>query len=197
MTRTLSFAKTAVALAAVAFMLTQCANKKNVNQDGAPFDSAASKGKLPIAYVNVDTLLANYQFAKDANEELVKGQEDSRLKINSRAKQLQEDMALFESKMKNNAFLSRERAEQENNRLVTQQKELQELNQQLSNALLTKQQKFNEQLRDTVSKFLKTYAPAHHYQVVLSNNAVLYTADNYDITKEVLQQLNARYTKKK
>ncbi|MTK51926.1 OmpH family outer membrane protein [Paludibacter sp.] len=200
MTRTLSFAKTTVALAAVALMLTQCANKKN-NQDGAQFDSSLTKGKLPIAYVNVDTLLANYQFAKDANEELVKGQEDSRLKINSRAKQLQEDMATFESKMKNNAFLSRERAEQENNRLVAQQKELQELNQQLSNALLTKQQKFNEQLRDTVNKFLKGYAPAHHYQVVLSTNAmndnVLYAADGYDITKEVLQQLNTRYTKKK
>jgi outer membrane protein len=201
MTRTLSFAKTAVALTAVALMLTQCTDKKNNKVGGTPFDTAATKGKLPLAYINVDTLLANYQFAKDANEELVKGQEDSRMKVNSRAKQLQEDMANFESKMKNNAFLSRERAEQENNRLVAQQKELQEYNQQLSNALLTKQQKSNEQLRDTINKFLKTYGPAHHYQMVLSTNSmndnVLYAVDGYDITKEVIQQLNARYTKKK
>jgi len=166
-----------------------------------PFDTTTTKGKLPVAYINVDTLIANYQFAKDANEELVKGQEDSRMKVNSRAKQLQEDMANFESKMKNNAFLSRERAEQENNRLVAQQKELQEYNQQLSNALLTQQQKFNEQLRDTINKFLKRYAPARHYQIVLStssmNDNVLYAADGYDITKEVTDQLNARYSKKK
>lgn len=195
MTRTLSFAKVAVVLAAVALMLTQCANKKSNAQDGTQLEASA-KGKLPIAYVNVDTLLANYQFAKDANEELVKGQEDSRLKINSRAKQLQEDAAMFESKMKNNAFLSRERAEQEQNRILAQRKELEELNQQLSNALLTKQQKFNDQLRDTVNKFLKSYAPLHHYQVVLSNSSVLYAAESYDITKEVLQQLNTRYKKK-
>lgn len=200
MTKMLSFAKTAIALTAVALTFTQCA-KKGENQTGAPFDASQSKGKLPIAYVNVDTLLANYQFAKDANEELVKGQEDSRLKINSRYKQLQQDAALFESKMKNNAFLSRERAEQENNRLLSQRKELEDLNQQLSSALLSKQQKFNEQIRDTINKFLKSYAPSRHYQMVLSTNAmndnVLYAADGYDITKEVLQQLNNRYNKKK
>ena len=196
MTRSLSFATIVVGLTVATLIFTQCSNKKNNSAEGAPYDSSSAKGRLPIAYVNVDTLLANYQFAKDANEELVKGQEDSRLKINSKAKQLQEDAALFDSKLKNNAFLSRERAEQEQNRILTQRKELEELNQQLSNALLTKQQKFNDQLRDTVNKFLKMYAPAHHYQVVLSNASVLYTADPYDITKEVLQQLNARYKKK-
>jgi Outer membrane protein (OmpH-like). len=199
MTRTLSFATATVALAAVSLVFTQCANKKSNNPEDSQIEASA-KGKLPVAYVNVDTLLANYQFAKDANEELVKGQEDSRLKVNSRAKQLQQDASLFESKMRNNAFLSRERAEQEQNRILAQRKELEDLNQQLSNALLTKQQKFNEQLRDTVNKFLKVYAPAHHYQMVLSTNAmndnVLYAAPGYDVTKDVLQELNARYKKK-
>lgn len=197
MTKTLSFAKMAVVLAAVVLSFTQCANKKGANGKEAPIDPSCAKGKLPIAYVNIDTLLANYQFAKDANEELVKGQEDSRLRINTRAKQLQEDAALFDNKLKNNAFLSRERAEQEQNRILSQRKELEDLNQQLSNALMTKQQKFNEQLRDTINKFLKSYAPVHHYQVVLSNSTVLYAADSYDITKEVLQQLNTRYKKRK
>ena len=44
---------------------------------------------LPIAYVNIDSLLLNYTFAKNANEALIKKQEDSRLTVNARARQLQ------------------------------------------------------------------------------------------------------------
>jgi hypothetical protein len=37
-------------------------------------DSIAT-GKLPIAYINVDSLLLNYQFAKESNESLINKQE--------------------------------------------------------------------------------------------------------------------------
>lgn len=201
MNKPLLLLKTAIALSSAVLLFTQCSNKKSVPQDSIPFDTTVTKGKLPIAYINVDTLLAYYQLAKDANEQLLQGQEDSRQRINARARQLQEDMASFETKMKNNAFLSREKAEQENNRLVAKQKELQDLNQQLTNQLMAQQQRFNEQLRDTISQFLKSYCPAKHYQIVLSTNSmndnVLYAADGYDITKDVIKQLNERYAKKR
>jgi outer membrane protein len=200
MNKTVLTFKTFIALSCAVLLFTQCSTKKGNLQNLTQFDTTATKGKLPIAYINVDTLIAYYQLAKDANEELLQGQEDSRQRINVRAKQLQEDMASFETKMKNNAFLSRERAEQENNRLVAKQKELQDLNQQLTNQLMAQQQRFNEQLRDTINQFLKSYCPAKHYQIVLSTNSsndnVLYAADGYDITKDVIKQLNARYSRK-
>jgi outer membrane protein len=200
MNKILLLAKATITLSAMMLVFVQCTGEKADKTDNIAYDTTGTKGKLPIAYINVDSVVANYQFAKDANEELIKGQEDSRMKINVRAKKLQEDAALFESKMKNNAFLSRERAEQEQNRILTQRKELEDLNQQLSGALMSKQQKFNEQLRDTINKFFKSYAPARHFQMILSTNSmndnVLYAVDGYDITKEVIQQLNARYKKR-
>jgi len=63
--------------------------------------------QLPIAYVNIDSLLLHYQFAKDANETLLKKQEDSRLTINMKARELQNEMNEFQKKLENNAFLSR------------------------------------------------------------------------------------------
>jgi outer membrane protein len=201
MNKTVLPSKAFIALSCAVLLFTQCSTKKGDLQNLTQINVPATKGKLPIAYINVDTLIAYYQLAKDANEELLQGQEDSRQRINVRAKQLQEDMANFETKMKNNAFLSRERAEQENNRLVAKQKELQDLNQQLTNQLMAQQQRFNEQLRDTINQFLKSYCPAKHYQIVLSTNSandnVLYAADGYDITKDVIKQLNARYSRKK
>ncbi|HLP04041.1 MAG TPA: OmpH family outer membrane protein [Paludibacter sp.] len=158
-----------------------------------------AQGKLPIAYINVDSLLLNYQFAKEANESLIKKQEDSRLTINMNARQLQSEMAEFQRKLENNAFLSRDRAEQEQLRLQKKQQELQELDGRLSKQLLQVQQKMNEQLRDTINAFMKDFNKNHKYEMIISNTSndnVLYASKGYDITEEVTKLLNERCAKK-
>jgi len=156
-------------------------------------------GKLPIAYINVDSLLLHYQFSKDANESLTKKQEDSRLTINTRARELQTEMAEFQKKLENNAFLSRERAEQEQLRLQKKQQELQQLDGKLSQQLMQVQQKMSEELRDTINSFLKDFNKDHKYEMIISNTAndnVLYAGKSYDITSEVTKLLNERCAKK-
>jgi outer membrane protein len=156
--------------------------------------------KLPIAYVNVDSLLLNYQFAKESNETLLKKQEDSRLDLNVQARQLQGEMAEFQRKLENNAFLSRERAEQEQNRLMRKEQDLQQLNAKLSQELMEVQQKISEQLRDTINAFLKEYNKDKKYEMILSNTSsdnILLAGEGYDITGEVIAKLNERYGKKK
>ena len=103
-------------------------------------------GKLPIAYINVDSLLLNYNFAKEANESLISKQEESRMNINTKARQLQGEMGEFQRKLEANAFLSRDRAEQEQARLLKRQQDLQQLDGQLSQQLMQVQQKMSEQL---------------------------------------------------
>ncbi|MDD2799473.1 MAG: OmpH family outer membrane protein [Bacteroidales bacterium] len=156
--------------------------------------------KLPIAYINVDSLLTNYNFAKDLNEALLRKQENSRASLNEKAKVLQGEMADFQKKVENNAFLSRERAENEQRRLMGKQQELQQMEQRLSSELMVQQQKMNEQLRDTVNAFLKEYNKEKGYHLILSNTMfdnVLYAKDSYNITNDVIEKLNARYTSKK
>lgn len=161
---------------------------------------STSVSDMPIAYINVDSLLLNYQFAKDANESLIKRQEDSRLNINTKARQLQNEMAEFQRKLENNAFLSRDRAEQEQNRLMKRQQELQELDGQLSQQLMQTQQKMSEELRDTINSFLKEFNKDGKYQLILSNTSsdnVLFATPGYDITDEVTKLLNERFAAKK
>lgn len=162
-------------------------------------DSLSSSDALPFAYVNVDSLLLGYQFAQDANEVLIKKEEDSRLTFNTKARQLQNEVAEFQRKLENNAFLSRERAEKEQNRLMQKQQELQELEAKLAQDLFTQQQKVNEQLRDTINKFLKDYNMGKKYEIIFSNTAndnILHADKKYDITKEVIDGLNKRMAKK-
>lgn len=188
-------------IAVIILFVLVLGNKSNNSFSGelTGNDSTASV-RLPIAYVNIDSLLLNYQFAKESNESLMKKQEDSRLDLNLKARQLQTEMAEFQRKLENNAFLSRERAEQEQNRLMRKEQDLQQLNAKLSQELMDVQQKVSEELRDSINSFLKQYNKSKKYELILSNTSsdnILLSNDIYDITKEVTEALNKRFSKKK
>ena len=175
-------------------------NPKSPSEKAFYKNDSLNAGLLPIAYINVDSLLLNYQFAKEANESLIKKQEDSRLSINTKARQLQTEMGEFQRKLEANAFLSRERAEQEQSRLLKRQEDLRELDGQLSQQLMQVQQKMSEQLRDTINSFLKEYNKDQKYQLILSNTSsdnILYATEGLDITPEITDLLNKRYAAKK
>ena len=175
-------------------------NPKSPSEKAFYKNDSLNAGLLPIAYINVDSLLLNYQFAKEANESLIKKQEDSRLSINTKARQLQTEMSEFQRKLEANAFLSRERAEQEQSRLLKRQEDLRELDGQLSQQLMQVQQKMSEQLRDTINSFLKEYNKDQKYQLILSNTSsdnILYATEGLDITPEITDLLNKRYATKK
>jgi outer membrane protein len=162
----------------------------------APTEAAEN---MPVAYLNVDSLLANYTFAQDASEQLMTKQEDARLKMNTKLRTFQNEVADFQHKLQNNAFLSRERAEKEQQRLAKKEQELQELEAKLTQDILLENQKLNMQLADSLSNYLSVFNADGRYHLILSNNAkdnVLWAADIYDITNEVVAGLNARYQKK-
>ena len=156
--------------------------------------------KLPLAYINIDSLLLNYTFAKNANEVLISKQESSRATLSSRARQLQTEMDEFNRKLENQAFLSRERAEEAQRSIVQKQQDLQKMEANLSQQLMEQQQKMSEQLRDTINAFLKVYNKDGKFQMIISNTAndnILYAGKGYDITSDVIEKLNARHTKGK
>ena len=190
-----------LAIAVVVLFVLVLGNKTNSTSKPVAVETEfITKGKLPIAYVNIDSLLLHYQFAKEANESLIKKQEDSRLTINTKARQLQTEMSEFQRKLENNAFLSRERAEQEQARLQKKQQDLQVLDGDLSKQLVQVQQKMSEQLRDTINSFMKQFNKDKKYQLIISNTSsdnILYADKSYDITAEVTQLLNERYAAKK
>lgn len=154
---------------------------------------------IPIAYVDVDTILLKYEFAKEQNEKLLKKQENSRLTLQQKSKQFQEDYMDFQKKIESNVYATRERAEQENNRLMRKQMDLQNLEKKLTEDLLSEQEKINKQLKDTIDLVLAEFNKDKGLHLILSNTMndnILYAKSNYDVTDEVLALLNNRYKKK-
>ncbi len=155
---------------------------------------------LPVAYVNTDTLLLNYNYAKDLNDALMHKVETSRASINQKGQQLSAEMVDFENKVNNNAFLSRERAVSEQQRLEKKQRDLQELMARNQNELEMERLRVNQQLSDTVMVALKIFNASKKYQFIFSNagnDNILLANEAYDITKQVLEFLNSRYKPEK
>ena len=109
------------------------------------------RDKLPIAYINVDSLLSKYNYAKDLNEKMINKQENARASINEKARQLKKEQDDFQRKYQNNAFLSPERAQQEYQRLEKKAADLQEYAQRLENENMLEQQKMLMQMNDSIN----------------------------------------------
>ena len=154
---------------------------------------------LPMAYVNVDSLLLNYNYSKDLYELLLKKQENARASLIQQGRTLERDVADFQRKAENNAFLSRERLEQEQQRLLKKQQDLQNLQDRTTEELMMEQQKMNEQLRDTVVSQLKVFNQDKGFQIIFSNSGgdnILLANDAYDITAELIEFMNKTYSSK-
>ena len=151
---------------------------------------------LPVAYVNVDSLLMNYNFAKDLNEALMRTEESSRASLNQKERQFNAAVQEFQRKMQNNAFLSTDREQQEQQRIMRMQQEYQQMAERLAQEFALEQQKLNIELSDTVKVRLVEYNKGKGYQIIFSNTGsdnILFADEKYDITKEVTDFLNKKY----
>ena len=170
------------------------------SNEGSANVAVAQGGKLAVAYVNIDSLLMNYQQALDLNEELMAQQEDARTDLNSKARKLEGEMVNFQRKVENNGFLSRERAESEQRRLLGEQQKLEETQQRMANELGLKQQDVNEQVMTAITDFITEYNKKANYEVIYTQTGgigtVLYAKSAYNITADVLEQMNKQYAKK-
>ncbi len=151
---------------------------------------------LPIAYVNVDSLLINYNFAKDLNESLLRREESTRATLNQRQNQISSAAQEFERKLRNNAFLSTERAQQEQERILKMDQEYQQLAERLTQEFMIEQEKLNIQMEDTIKARMVEYNRSRNYEIIFSNrttSTILYANDKYDITNDVVEYLNSKY----
>jgi outer membrane protein len=187
-----------LAIAVIILFVMQLTGTEGVKSAKTPFIAGGDTAKvLPVAYVNLDSLLQNYNYYKDLNEIVMRKEENARANINQQASRLQAEVQDFERKVNNNAFLTRERAEQEQQRLIKKQQELQALDSRLSQELLAEHNKLNEQLRDSLIAQLKVFNQGKNFQIIFSNignDNLLLANDAYDITAELLTYLNKHYS---
>ena len=172
--------------------LASCNNASpKMDEQPAAADNSAAGG-VKIAYVEVDSLMTQYEFCKEFTLTLQKKSNNARNTLNQKGQQLQNAAANFQQKLQNNGFTSREQAA-----IQRQQQSLQELQGRLENELAQETQKYNEALRDSLMNFLAAYNEDKKFDLILTKQGdnILYAAKRFDITNDVINGLNKRYKK--
>ena len=177
---------------AIAAMMVSC-NNQSPKMDDQP--AAASGEGMKIAYVEVDSLMTQYNFAKDYSVTLQKKSNNARNTLNQKGNALQAAMANSQQKLNNNGFQRREQAASQQAAIQRQQNDLQELQARLENELASETAKFNEALRDSLQNFLKSYNEDKKFDLILSKagDNILMGNKKLDITQDVINGLNKRY----
>ena len=181
------------AAAIVALASCNNASPKMDEQPATANDNAT--GGMKIAYVEVDSLMTQYEFCKEFTLILQKKSNNARNTLNQKGQALQSAMANFQQKLNNNGFTSREQAESQQAAIQRQQQSLQELQARLENELGKETAKYNEGLRDSLQHFLAAYNKDKKYDLILTKQGdnILLANKRYDITNDVINGLNKHY----
>ncbi len=178
----------------ILFILQFSDGKKSVVDDNASVveDGSVSKHSMLVAFVDVDSLISSYTYSIDLNEQITRKFENSRASLTEKLRKLQAEAADFQRKAETGAFLSPERMESEQQRLMKKDQELQELQAQMSQELGEEQLRINEELRNTIVSQLREYNKEKGYNIIYGkkNDNILYADDAYNITREVIDYLN-------
>lgn len=182
-------------LSALTIALMASCNNASSKMDDQPVAGNASGVGMKIAYVEVDSLMTQYDFAKDYSVTLQKKSNNARNTLTQKGNALQAAVNNFQQKLNNNGFQSREQAASVQAAIERQQRDLQELQGRLESELASETAKFNEALRDSLQNFLKAYNNDKHYDLILSKagDNILMADKKYDITVDVINGLNKRY----
>jgi len=182
-------------LSALTIALMASCNNASSKMDDQPVSGGASGADMKIAYVEVDSLMTQYEFAKDYSVTLQKKSNNARNTLTQKGNALQAAVNNFQQKLNNNGFQSREQAASVQAAIERQQRDLQELQGRLESELASETAKFNEALRDSLQNFLKAYNNDKHFDLILSKagDNILMADKKYDITMDVINGLNKRY----
>lgn len=148
-----------------------------------------------IAYINTDSILANYELVKELEGKLVERSSKMENQLMGKQKELDKEAEYFQKSMKSNS-LSEQSAQEIYQQLMAKQQGIAEQKEAFRQELAMEDMKINAMLVDTVTNFLKRFNKTIGYDYVLGFNKagnIFLANDTFDITNVVLTQLNQEY----
>lgn len=165
------------------------------NQVIAP--SASRANGVRIAYVNGDTLDAKYEWLKAQKQSIEKRVESAEKSLASKEEALMKDAGALQQKFQEGNMTQAE-AEKQQAVLMQRGQKLEDEKMRLSKSLSEDQKKAVDDLYANVEAKLKTLSAQIGYDYILSysrGGPILLANDSLDITKQVLELLNAKEQK--
>ena len=159
---------------------------------------ARADSMLPnYRYVDLDSVLSNYNLAKDYNEEMLRMQSNMQSEVKRHENSLQSLATTMQNKLQNNGYLSEESYKYDQQQYADMQNKAQRAVAALQNNFETSALIAQKTVNDSIEAFILEYNMKKGYDAIFFKAATLYVNPALDITGEIIEGLNARYNKVK
>ena len=150
-----------------------------------------------IAYVNIDTLISEYQFFVDKRDQLNEKMGESEAELQIKSRNFEREVRDFQEQV-NKGLITRTKAQLLQQELAQKEQQLYATRDNIAQELSEEEQVMLRQGLDRIMKFLEEYNKEYDYKYVLSQtfgSQVLYADKSLNITRDVLNGLNEKYEK--
>jgi|APHig6443718053_1056840.scaffolds.fasta_scaffold08767_2 outer membrane protein len=158
--------------------------------------SPASGNGARVAFINTDTILSQYLLVKDYENQLKEKTQKFEREMAGKEAQFRQDAEYFDKSVKSNS-LSEQSAQEIYQKLMARQSELVQQRDGYRQELAAEDLRINVLLIDTVTNFLKRYNKKLGYDYIIGVNKagnVFHAETKYDLTAEVVNELNKEFT---
>ena len=184
---------------AIIYCIGNCKNKScntNVTYKRPAINDSISN-VLNIAYVDMAYYLSEYKYAVKLQEDYKTEQKKEEANFESRYNQFLRKAQTFQEKVKLGTFFSQKSMEDQHEELTQEEQNLMKLKEDLQMKFMEKGASIQEELFDTILNFVKEYNYDGRYSLILNSSMVLYgDSISMNITGDIVNQLNERYSKK-
>ncbi len=180
---------------AATLLLAACGAKEEEETVKETVQTEETTTGLKIAYVELDTLMSQYQLYKDYSEVLTRKGNNIQKTLAQKQRALESHAASVQKKYENNEFTTRDEVERAQASIEKEQRDLAELADRLQNEFALEQARINEEARDSIQSFLKQYNKTKKYDYVMvkAGDNLLIANPKYNITNDIVKGLNKRY----
>jgi outer membrane protein len=159
---------------------------------GAVTDGAVVAGRRTV-YVQVDSLLKNYDFFKDTRKELENKNFQLENELTTKGRSLQNEVAFFQQKAQT---MTPEQARSTEAQLMKKQQDLMAYRDQSAQVLGQEEAKKNEELYKNIRSYIDKYNKENGYEYVLGyslGGGILFANPSLDVTQKIIDGLNKEY----
>ncbi|MBP1668675.1 MAG: OmpH family outer membrane protein [Bacteroidetes bacterium] len=153
-----------------------------------------------IVFIDIDSVLNNYQMYKDYNDEFERKAKISEAELTSKQRIYQKDVNDYQYKVQR-GLITRAEDQQIQQQLYNQQQNLLKLQQDKQLELSEQEQVTVNLVLNSITEYLKEVQPKYNYRYVFANRlvggSIFYGSTSLDITKEITQGLNEKYSRVK
>lgn len=155
--------------------------------------NTAAAGGFKMAYVDLDSLEAHFEYFKEKRAVLEQKQQQMDNQLQGKARALQSEYADLQRRANT---LTQEQGEAAQRSLMSKQQQLEQEAQNLRAAYTEQETKFNEELQKRLDAFLKSFNADKRYAFIFSYRStasnILYKDPAYDVTADVIKGMNAQ-----